>query len=197
MIVSAVRADDYGPVSGAAYIYRHSDSIWVEEAKLLASDGVLGDGFGASVAISNDVAIIGSILDDDACQGDPLCNSGSAYIFRNTGSVWIEEAKLLASDGDDDDQFGRTVAINGGVAVVGSLALGDGIPGPAVYVFEGLGAPAIPGDLDGDGIVNTTDLLILFANWGLCGDCNNCPADLNGDCTVNTSDLLILFANWG
>lgn len=56
---------------------------------------------------------------------------------------------------------------------------------------------AIPGDLDGDGIVGASDLLILLANWGPCGDCNDCPADLDDNCTVGASDLLILLANWG
>lgn len=53
------------------------------------------------------------------------------------------------------------------------------------------------GDLDGDGVVSTVDLLIMFAQWGPCGDCKDCPADLDGDCTVSTTDLLLLFANWG
>lgn len=57
--------------------------------------------------------------------------------------------------------------------------------------------PAIPGDLDGDGSVGVSDLLILLASWGPCPDCNVCPADLDGDCTVGVSDLLILLANWG
>ena len=57
--------------------------------------------------------------------------------------------------------------------------------------------PQIPGDLNGDGVVNTTDLLILFSNWGSCPNCKSCPADLDGDCTVSTNDLLLLFANWG
>jgi len=55
----------------------------------------------------------------------------------------------------------------------------------------------VPGDLDGDGVIGISDLLILFANWGMCGNCTNCPADLDDDCAVGTSDLLILFANWG
>jgi len=67
-----------------------------------------------------------------------------------------------------------------------------------VYLIQGnIGIPSTPGDLDGDGIVNTTDLLILFSNWGPCFDCEDCLADLDGSCTVDTSDLLLLFASWG
>ncbi|MDY7107664.1 MAG: hypothetical protein SYC29_03415 [Planctomycetota bacterium] len=52
-------------------------------------------------------------------------------------------------------------------------------------------APPCPGDLDGDGTVNTADLLSLLASWGTpCGD-----VDGNGD--TNTADLLDLLANWG
>ncbi|MCH8824043.1 MAG: hypothetical protein IH984_11110 [Planctomycetes bacterium] len=58
-------------------------------------------------------------------------------------------------------------------------------------------AADVAGDLDGDGSVNTVDLLILFANWGHCSNCKDCPADLNGDCIVSTEDLLLLFSNWG
>ncbi|MCH8824837.1 MAG: hypothetical protein IH984_15175 [Planctomycetes bacterium] len=55
-----------------------------------------------------------------------------------------------------------------------------------------------PADLDGNGTVGTSDLLILFANWGPCpAPPESCFADLNRDCTVNTEDQLILFANWG
>ena len=53
------------------------------------------------------------------------------------------------------------------------------------------------GDLDGDGHISTTDLLLLFGSWGPCRNCASCDADLNGDCNVNTVDLLILFGNWG
>lgn len=53
------------------------------------------------------------------------------------------------------------------------------------------------GDLDGDGTVGASDLLILLVNWGPCGDCDDCPADLDGDCSVGASDLLILLVNWG
>lgn len=57
--------------------------------------------------------------------------------------------------------------------------------------------PACTADLappGGDGVVNVSDLLFLFANWG---EAASNPADLSGDGVVNVSDLLILFANWG
>ena len=56
---------------------------------------------------------------------------------------------------------------------------------------------ATPGDLNGDGVVNVFDLLILLEDWGECGDPDDCPADLNDDGTVNVFDLLILLENWG
>ena len=55
----------------------------------------------------------------------------------------------------------------------------------------------LPGDLDNDGQVGVSDLLILLASWGPCDICENCPADLDSDCVVGVADLLILLANWG
>jgi hypothetical protein len=52
------------------------------------------------------------------------------------------------------------------------------------------------GDLDDDGLVAVSDLLILLADWGDCADPDDCPADLDGDGTVAVSDLLTLLANW-
>lgn len=57
------------------------------------------------------------------------------------------------------------------------------------------------GDLNGDGVVDVSDLLLLFSAWGPCPTRGTpvppCPADLNGDGAVDVSDLLILLANWG
>lgn len=51
-----------------------------------------------------------------------------------------------------------------------------------------------PGDLNGDGTVNVSDLLMLLGAWGTC---DGCPADLNGDGFVNVADMLALLAEWG
>lgn len=52
------------------------------------------------------------------------------------------------------------------------------------------------GDINGDGVVDFFDLILLLGAWGPCGDCGACPEDLDGDCIVATPDLLILLGNW-
>ena len=49
-------------------------------------------------------------------------------------------------------------------------------------------------DLDGDGDVGFSDLLILLSAWGPCAAA--CPADLDGDGVVGFGDLLFLLADW-
>lgn len=52
--------------------------------------------------------------------------------------------------------------------------------------------PSIPGDLDGNGVVNAADLAILLGAWGR----RDSPADLNGNGTVGAEDLTILLGSW-
>ncbi|MCH8165011.1 MAG: hypothetical protein IH889_05325 [Planctomycetes bacterium] len=129
--------DDNGTGSGSAYIFRYDPdtSAWAQETKLLASDGAEGDRFGASVAMSGQLALVGASED-----GDNGMYSGSAYVFRYDPdtSAWIEEAKLLASDGAALDWFGRSVAISGDHLIVGAAEFYSGRPGKAyIYHFDG------------------------------------------------------------
>ena len=54
--------------------------------------------------------------------------------------------------------------------------------------------PPVEGDLNGDGIVDVLDLLVVVANWGNCTGA--CESDMNNDGIVDVLDLLILIANW-
>ena len=131
-LIGAVYDDDNGDGSGSAYAYRFDGSQWVEEAKLLASDGTASDFFAYSVSISGDTALIGAYGDDDNGDG-----SGSAYVYRFIGGQWVEEAKLLASDGEVAACFGRSVSISGNTALIGAFYDDDnGFDSGSVYVFR-------------------------------------------------------------
>jgi len=109
-----VGAPGYGD-SGCAYIFRFNGSQWLQEAKLNSSNSTADDEFGFSVSISSDVCVIG-----DPNDGESAANSGAAYVFRFNDPNWTCEAKLKSPDGSADDHFGFSVAVDGGICVVGS-----------------------------------------------------------------------------
>jgi hypothetical protein len=103
---------------------------------------------------------------------------------------------------DSSPTFGGSVAINnhGDIAFNAALTPIDDTQvewGSGVFIAYADADDCAPADLNCDGVVDVSDLLILFDNWGECADCDDCDADLNDDCAVDVSDLLILFDNWG
>jgi hypothetical protein len=131
VIVGADMDDDKGLDSGSAYVFAEAESGWTQEAKLLATDGQEGDHFGASVAISGIIAVVGAPGADTAWT-----DSGAAYLFRYNGGNWVEEAKLAAVDGKAGDQFGASVSISADYVVVGASGA-DGSGALYVYKFDG------------------------------------------------------------
>lgn len=129
-IVGAER-DDVGTVidQGSAYVFIRSGNTWVQQAKLVASDGRLSNWFGHSVAISGNTAIVGAIQTDG--------NRGSVYVFERQGGTWTESAKLTASDGAVNDLFGMSIAIDGDALIVGSnfADIGANANQGAAYIF--------------------------------------------------------------
>ena len=107
--------------SGSAYIFKRSGTTWVQETKLVASDREAGDYFGWSVSIDGDSAIVGAAWEEeDASGGNSLTKAGSAYIFRRSGTIWTQETKIAAGVRKISDNFGRSVDISGGYAIVGA-----------------------------------------------------------------------------
>jgi hypothetical protein len=173
-LVGAVLDDDNGTDSGSAYVYRWNGAQWVEEQRLLASDGSAFDGFGWSVTVSGDVAIVGAGWAD----GNDT-ESGSAYVYWWNGSSWVEEQKLLASDGAAGDRFGNSVSVSGDVAVVGAHADNDnGGDSGSVYVFAGV----VDTDCNGNGFGDLCDII-----YGSSEDCNDNMIPDNCDIADGTS----------
>jgi hypothetical protein len=127
-----------GCYRGAAYVFQRNQGgagNWGQVKKLTASDAQDDDEFGISVAISGDTAVVGARLEDGAGT-----NRGAAYVFeRNQGGPddWGQAKKLTASDAEDSDYFGFSVAVSGDAAVVGAQAEdGATIDRGAAYVYE-------------------------------------------------------------
>lgn len=66
----------------------------------------------------------------------------------------------------------------------------------AAAVQAAIDALPIPGDLDGNGLVNGMDLAIVLGQWGPCVACEACVADLDDDCVVGGADLAIVLGQW-
>ena len=123
---------------GAAYVFTRSASTWTQVAKLTASDGAAGDGFGWSVAIDGDTLVVGAPLS----TVDGAAFRGAAYVFTGAGASWTQASKLIASDGALADSLGFAVAIDGDAIVVGAPFEGtDSVPQRgAAYVFARSGS---------------------------------------------------------
>ena len=129
-IVGAPGDRDDGPDSGSAYLFDGSTG-WDQIAQLTASDAGRGDEFGYSVAIGDDVALVGAWDNDDVGSA-----SGSAYLFDGS-TGWDQIAKLTASDAGTGDEFGYSVAISGDLAVAGARLDDDsGSASGSAYVFD-------------------------------------------------------------
>jgi hypothetical protein len=114
-------------------------------------------------------------------------------------------APLAHADDGSFDLTWNTMDSGGGVSTGGGFELAGTIGQPDAglvmtgggFAFTGGFWPAAgggttcPADFDGDGDVDTADLLYLLGCWGeACGD-------VNGDGTTNTADLLELLGAWG
>jgi hypothetical protein len=123
-----LRVDD----AGASYPI--AVDPFIQLAELTASDGISGDEFGFSVAVSGKTVVVG------ASQFNST-KVGAAYVFVEGPNGWTnmtQTAKLTASDGTTGALFGSSVAFAGSSTVVvgapHATVQGNQLQGKA-YVF--------------------------------------------------------------
>jgi hypothetical protein len=116
-------ADDDGAV------YRFDAATGAALGQLLPSGGD-GEMFGQSVAVDDGVAAVGAIRADDLGPG-----AGAVYLFDAGTGAQLD--RLLADDGQADDQFGVSVAVSAGRVLVGAPRDDDGgTDAGAAYLFD-------------------------------------------------------------
>jgi hypothetical protein len=111
---------------GAAYVYeRAGPGSWSRTAVLEAGSF---ENFGSAVALDRTHVLVGASV---------AAESGAAYVYDRGDWTAGSVATLTPSDGTAGDEFGRTVALRDGTALVGApRADADGAAAGAAYVFE-------------------------------------------------------------
>ena len=128
IVVGAPRETTAGPAyfAGTVYIF---DINGNQLAKIQGSDTEAYDGFGESVAVSNNRIVVGAKY-EDTTAGD----AGSVYIFDIDGN---QIAKIQASDAQASDSFGWSVAVSDTRIVVSAPTEDTGGTNTgSVYIFD-------------------------------------------------------------
>lgn len=137
MGVNGQQDDNSARDSGAAYVFVFDGTVWRNQAYLKASNTGAGDAFGSSVGVSGDTIVIGAPSEDSTATGvngdqgdDSGSNCGAVYVFvRDATGNWMQQAYLKASNTDESDFFGGTVAISGDTIIVGASREDGGATG--------------------------------------------------------------------
>ncbi|ETR70117.1 MAG: hypothetical protein OMM_03469 [Candidatus Magnetoglobus multicellularis str. Araruama] len=109
VFVGATRGDSNQADTGAVYVYKKGTYRWVYQEKLVAKDAEQYDQFGNALAIastrSGDYLFVGARSDNF----DFLENTGSVYSFKFDGNNWVEQSKLIISDGKEYEMLGTSI----------------------------------------------------------------------------------------
>ena len=119
---------------GSVYIYAQQNNTWNLQQKVWANDGINGDFFGGSIALYNDLLVVGA----HKAAVNAVPGNGAAYIFKRTGGVWSQVKKLVPPTNEANGRFGYDVSVyNGKILVSAPGKTLNGKAGAGVaYLYE-------------------------------------------------------------
>jgi hypothetical protein len=191
--IGAYKADALEVDSGRVNFYELVNGTWTWMAAFNGDEFGSEAQFGVSVAMEDNVAVVGSRYGTIA---GGTSGTGTVTTFRLEEGAWVKGENFVSPDVGLDAEFGWQVSVSGDRCLVGAPYATDPIPQTGnAFLLEGLGSGCggVPGDLNGDGLVNGGDLGLMLSFFGLC---EGCQADLNGDGVVNGGDLGLLLVKW-
>jgi hypothetical protein len=122
---------------GKAYVFLEPAGGWMnmtQTAELTSTDGTATDLLGNSISINGS----GNVIVAGAPNPNFGQSQGAVYVFVKPAGGWVnmtQSAKLTASDGQNGDSFGNSVAITGITIIAGAPGGGGAGMAGAAYVF--------------------------------------------------------------
>ena len=177
-LVGACSHDDD---QGVAYVFVRSGTTWTQQAELSDPDDdpsgfAQSSYFGSSVALDGDTALVGApFYSTNSGAG----NQGAVEVFVRSATTWTQQAVLVAGDGSNNDEFGSSVALSGGTALIGAPDKTDGSNAEqgAAYVFAQTGsstwtmqgeltvAAGVAGERFGSSVALDGDTALVGMSW--------------------------------
>ncbi len=144
LIAGAYESDENGENSGSAYIFKRNNNDWTEVKHLVPGDGAADDEYGITVSLEGAYAAVGSYRHDAGLE-----NSGAVYLYHFNGNDWVLANKVIASDAQMDDRFGRSVKLNNGYLFAGTYKddNDDEEDSGSAYIFKNATVVGIEDDL--------------------------------------------------
>ena len=123
--------------SNGVYVFTRTGSTWDSGAELTAPGVAAKDGFGASVAVSGDVAVVGAA--EQPVGG--VDNVGAVYTFTRQNGVWGSPTRIATPNAGEDGLFGVSVDLAGNTLAVG--APGESLAGLPFCGDAYVGVPTV------------------------------------------------------
>ena len=177
-IANAVSGDGTTIVGSSSSFFDEKPFKWTSNVGMVALP--LPSGFGRALDASGDGS---TIVGERSASGGAHAAAWTTNLgFVNLNTYLVDAGVSLGGD---------TLATATGVSRDGRVIVGFTTDGKAFRIRNFNAPPPVPGDIDGDGVVDSTDLGVVLSNWGGSG-----AGDLNGDGIVNSADLGILLSAW-
>lgn len=126
------------PAAGNVFIYQKGALRWEQRAVLMVEKGQPLEGFGTSLAFSDNGLIIGAPGYDIVRENGSLFrNVGRAYEFRRSGNSWTQGFAFTPVQPRLDESFGYAISSQGGRVLISSSSSDESQFGEGIaQVFE-------------------------------------------------------------
>ncbi|KAF5087824.1 FG-GAP repeat protein [anaerobic digester metagenome] len=131
-VIVGARFAQVGDLSkaGAVYVFKKYQGSWHFEDKIVSPEPADEDNFGRALAVQGNLLVVTARK-----ENLNAADVGAAYVFTCRGGEWTNTAKITAGDPTPGAYFGQSVAVRGGLIVVGARNADPDGAG-AIYLFR-------------------------------------------------------------